>query len=251
MRSFLVALAFLTIVPVRFRETPAADMVARSRFWYPVVGVLLGAGLGFTAYGLSLITSPSLVAFLTLTLWVVATGALHLDGLADTCDGIFGGRDPEQRLKIMRDPHVGVFGIVGCTLVLLGKFVALQELASEPKRLVMSLPLAVVVARCGILILAGLSRYPRPEGTGRVVIEASRRRDALGAGVAALAVGYLLTPSAAWLATAAVCALPLLVVLLVTWLCHRRLGGVTGDCLGAAVELSELTCLLAYGLVQT
>src|SRR5262249_47410216 len=108
MRSFLVALAFLTIVPVRFREIPAPHDIARSRFWYPVVGLLLGAALAGVCAALTTWCHSALVAaFLVLTAWVVSTGALHLDGFCDLCDGLFGGHTPEDRLRILHDPHLG------------------------------------------------------------------------------------------------------------------------------------------------
>src|SRR5439155_7026639 len=71
--------------------------------------------------------SPTLAAFLVLLLWVIATGALHIDGFCDLCDALFGGPTPEERLQIMKDPHVGAFGLAGVVLLLLGKFVLLVE----------------------------------------------------------------------------------------------------------------------------
>src|SRR5262245_7784799 len=100
MRSFLVALAFLTVVPVRFRTLPDAAAVARARFWYPVVGVLLGAALGgWTALLIRWGRPLPVIAFLVLLAWVALTGALHLDGFCDLCDGLFGGRTAEERLR--------------------------------------------------------------------------------------------------------------------------------------------------------
>src|SRR5436305_872648 len=102
MRSFLVALAFLTIVPVRFGKMPTPRDIARSRFWYPAVGLLLGAALGGACAALTTwYRSPLVAAFLVLAAWVALTGALHLDGFCDLCDGLFGGRTPEERLRIL------------------------------------------------------------------------------------------------------------------------------------------------------
>src|SRR5436309_3166057 len=107
MHTLLVALAFLTILPIRFRKLPSLEVVARSRFWYPFVGLLLGLLLASALAGLRMThLSDGVIAFLVLVLWVGLTGALHLDGLCDTCDGLFGGHTPEERLRIMKDPHV-------------------------------------------------------------------------------------------------------------------------------------------------
>src|SRR5690242_16600444 len=135
MRSLLVALAFLTLVPVRFRNPPDAGDVARSRFWYPAVGVLLGTALGGWTALLSLWGPSALVsAFLVLLAWVLLTGALHLDGFCDLCDGLFGGRTPEDRLRILKDPHLGAFALAGGVLLLLGKFALLSEMVRWPQR---------------------------------------------------------------------------------------------------------------------
>ena len=131
MRSFLIAVAFLTIVPIRFRSQLPAAAVARSRFWFPVVGLLLGLALGGLANLVAGLGKPSLEAFLVLLAWVLLTGALHLDGFTDLCDGLFGGSTPEERLRIMKDPHLGTFGLVGGVLLMLGKFVLLVEVVQK------------------------------------------------------------------------------------------------------------------------
>jgi cobalamin 5'-phosphate synthase/cobalamin synthase len=249
MRSFLVALAFLTVVPVRFQALPDPATVARSRFWYPAVGGLLGGALGGWTALLALWARPPLVnAFLILLVWVILTGALHLDGFCDLCDGLFGERTPEERLRIMKDPHLGTFGLAGGVLLLLGKFVLLSELVrrTEGPWVVGG---AVAAARCLALCMAAVSPYARSEGTGKALIDAARPWEAgLFAALAAavtLAVGFGAGQSAAW-----VWPLHALAgVSLLTWICRRRLGGVTGDCLGAAIEAAEI--LFLFGAVTT
>src|SRR5262249_54195726 len=245
MRSFLVAVAFLTVVPIRFRTLPPPRTVARSRFWYPVVGLLLGTILGgwtalLTAWG----RAPLFGAVLVLGAWVGLTGALHLDGFCDLCDGLVAGRTAEDRLRIMKDPHLGSFALAGGVLLLLAKFALLHEImTTQPGRGPWLVGGAVVLARCLALCLAAGARYPRPEGTGKALIEAPGGREAilfavLAGGAALLAV----PPTAAWLA-AVLLGAGLLVVGLLRWLCGRQLGGVTGDCLGACIELVEAVVL--------
>jgi adenosylcobinamide-GDP ribazoletransferase len=247
-KSFLTALAFLTVLPIRFRVQPSAEDVARSRFWYPVVGLLLGLILGGWMELTKQLGLPMVSAFLVLLAWVGLTGALHLDGLCDFCDGVFGGRNPEDRLRIMKEPHLGTFGLVGGVLVILGKFVALQGIAIDRLAEVVSLRIvgvSVIVARCMVWWVAAGASYPREEGTGKALIEAIRWPEA--AVYAAMAAG------ASWLAVPdlnAITALGLflpvcIVALIIRWICGRRLGGVTGDCLGASIELTEVVFLLA------
>jgi len=250
MRSFLVALAFLTVLPLRFRTLPTAAVVAASRFWYPLVALLLGAFLGaWTALVSGLSSSALLTAFLVLLAWVVATGALHVDGFCDLCDGLLGGHTPEERLRIMRDPHLGTFGLVGGVLLLTGKLIALNELFQRGREQAPWLvAAAVVAARCLALCMAGLSRYARPEGTGKALVTATRAWEvgpyALLAAAAVLAVSPC---TDLWRAGPVILA-PCLAVLVLTWVCRRRLGGVTGDCLGAAIETAEVTFLLVAAM---
>lgn len=253
MRSLLVAVAFLSIVPVHFRVLPVAAVVARSRWWYPAVGLLLGALLGGWTAGLRHWLGPTaLSAFLVLLVWVGLTGALHVDGFCDLCDGLFGGRTAEDRLRIMKDPHLGTFGLVGGVLLLLGKFVGVEATLSNPRG-PWIVGAAVLVGRCLALAMAAGSRYPRSEGTGKTLVEATHAGEGwLFAAVAALVTvlalagpdwGEVSGRRLRWALVPFLAAL--LVVLVLKQLCRRRLGGITGDCLGAAIETAELTFLLA------
>jgi adenosylcobinamide-GDP ribazoletransferase len=250
-QSFLVALGFLTLLPVRLRSLPSVEVVARSRFWYPVVGLLLGTLLGGWTALLSVSSlSVSLSAFLILLAWVLLTGALHLDGLCDLADGLFGGRSSEERLRILKDPHLGVFGLTAGVLMLLGKFVLVSELLNQRQAEAgWLLGATIAAARCLVLCLAAGAHYPRPEGTGKALVEGTRGWEAgvfalLAAGL--LGVGVRLSELLLWL-------VPLLAalsgVLALRWLCQRRLGGITGDCLGAGIELAEGLMLLAMVLL--
>ncbi len=263
MRSFLVALAFLTIIPIRFREVPDEATVARSRFWFPIVGLLLGSLLGGWTLVVSKFASPMIGAFLVLTAWVLLTGALHLDGFCDLCDGLFGGKTPEDRLRIMKEPTRGTFAIVGCGLLLLGKFVALEAILRfrNPDWSLFSTAGAVLLARSWVLGFAAGAHYPREQGTGKTLIESVSPWEgliffAVAPGTLAIWImgyGYPMhAQSSGWLAVELIlsgCLLVLLLIFLAIWLmrrvCERRLGGITGDCLGATIELVELMWLLA------
>jgi adenosylcobinamide-GDP ribazoletransferase len=248
MRSFLIALAFLTIIPIRFRKMPTPAEVARSRLWYPLVALLLGLGLAAAARGLVQLGAPLVTAFLLLLAWVVVTGALHLDGFCDLCDGLLAGQTPAERLQILKDPHLGTFALAGGALLLLGKFVALETLLQRPAAAPWLVGLAVVTSRCLALWMAGGARYPRPEGTGKVLIEATSYWEGLAYALLAamlVAVAPLLTGLyfSIWLLLP-----PVIVLALLRLACHRRLGGVTGDCLGAAIEAAELAFLLTAAI---
>jgi adenosylcobinamide-GDP ribazoletransferase len=237
-----LAVSTLTIVPIPSRGIASPAELADSRLAFPAVGVLIGlvlAGLSELCARLGVAQGPA--AFLLVISGVAVTGGLHLDGLADTGDGLFLGGGPERRLAVMRDPHVGTFGLLALVLTLLGKFAALEALADRGRGL--ALIEAAVVGRLAILVAAGAGDYARPEGTGRLIIEATSQRESWIAGVIAILTGLgLFGPLgliAAFLAMGLVWGL--------SRLAKGRLGGVTGDILGAAVELGELVFLVVLG----
>jgi len=242
LQGFLVAVAFLTVIPIRFAPMPSHAAIARSRFWYPVVALLLGAILGGAAALAALLGSPPVAAFLVLLLWVGLTGALHLDGFCDLCDGLFGGHTPEQRLAILKDPHLGTFGLAGGVLLLLGKFAALQQALGQPGHPAWLVAAAVAWSRCLALCLAAGARYPRNDGTGKILIEATGWTEAATLALLMLVLLMATAPSP-WTGLGAAALVGLLAMAL-RWACVRRLGGVTGDCLGAEIESAETAFLL-------
>jgi adenosylcobinamide-GDP ribazoletransferase len=237
--SFLIlAVRFLTIVPIPGREASGPHALGSAAWWFPVVGLALGGALVLLDRLLAVLFPPLLSALLVVSLWKVATGGIHLDGLADCLDAI-GGRDREHRLAIMRDSRIGVFGAVGLILLFLIALVTLAEL-SKPVR-GSALLLAPVVGRLAPLVVGPWFPAASPQqGYGSPFL-ASLSAWSGGthlAWTAALAVA-LLGPWGA-LALAATLAAVLLWSAFMTW----RLGGLTGDVLGSGVELAELGILL-------
>ena len=241
MQSFLIALQFLTSLPVRLDRMPEPQAVGRSLLYYPLVGLLLGAMLWLVGAVFENASAPLLAALL-LTGWVALTGGLHLDGLADSADAWLGGfGDRERTLTIMKDPRSGPIAVVVLVLLLLLKFVALWTLLATDQRL--ALLLAPLLGRSALLGLFLTTPYVRPGGLGQVLAEQMPRdtsRIALGGVVlACLALG-----SSGWLALAATVG--------VGWLSRRamcrRIGGTTGDTAGALLELVECAVLVVLAL---
>jgi adenosylcobinamide-GDP ribazoletransferase len=227
------AVAFLTRLPVG-----GGALTPRAAPWFPLVGAALGALVGGAAVGLAELLPPLAAGAVAVALELVVTGALHVDGLADSADGL-GGRDRERALAIMRDHAIGAYGASALTLDLLVKAAALGALAERGE--ILPVVAAFAVARAAPLPLAAALPYARPAGTGRALDGLPRLAAALGvllgAGIALVAPA---TIAAAALVTAAV-----------WWLARRRLQGVTGDVLGAAVELSATAALIVQvGIVS-
>ena len=239
MGSLILALRFLTVVPVPGRESAGPPALGRAAWWFPVVGLMLGGALALAALAVDALFPPLVAATLLLTGWKVATGGIHLDGLADSLDGL-AGRDPARRLAIMRDSRIGVFGATGLVLFCLLAVSALAALS--PSLRLRLLVLAPVIGRVAP-VLAGAWVAPATpgQGLGAAFVAGLPRWAGL---VHVAAVGAL----AAWLLGiwgVAVAAAGWSVALLAGALVARRIGGLTGDVLGAVVETAELGALLA------
>jgi adenosylcobinamide-GDP ribazoletransferase len=249
LRRFRTALSLLTILPVAPEPAPTADDVAASGPAFPVVGLLLGALLGLFAAVAAWPDRPGLMAVVVLAIWLAMTGGLHFDGFADCCDGLLGTRSATDRLRIMKDPHLGSFALAGGGLLLLIKAAALTELlvrtGSQTGWVVLA---SVTVARTLVLTVAAGAHYPRPDGTGRGLIEATRAWQGVMAAVLAVSAALLAVPALGWWLALQGGLAALAISLAVRALAERRLGGVTGDVLGAAIELAEAALLLAAAL---
>jgi len=242
MLPFWIALQFLSSLPVRLPGMPAPREVGRSLLCYPLVGLLFGLLLWLASHLLQGTPAP-LHAALLLTLWVLLSGALHLDGLADSADAWLGGfGDRERTLRIMKDPRSGPIAVVTLVLVLLLKFCALWVLVEQGVGA--QLLLAPLIGRAAMLGLFLVTPYVRPGGLGQALAEHLPRRAAgwtlLGsAGLCLLVGGW----SAGWILV--------LALAVFAWLRHlmcRRLGGTTGDTAGAMLELLELAVVLGLAL---
>ncbi len=241
MQPFLIALQFLTCIPVRLRGMPEPQEVGRSLLHYPLIGLLIGGVLWLLAL-LTADAAPPLQAALVLTLWVGMTGALHLDGLADSADAWLGGfGDRERTLAIMKDPRSGPIAVTVLMLVLLLKFVALLALLQNGDLL--ALLIAPLLGRGALLGLFLTTAYVRPGGLGDA-LSAHMPRSSVRFVLMAVVVGCLMTGEMGFVA--------LLLTIGTAWLARRsmnhRLGGTTGDTAGALLELVECAVLVGLAL---
>jgi adenosylcobinamide-GDP ribazoletransferase len=236
--GFLAALQFLTIMPPLVRRQFTAGELGRAVGWFAVVGLLLGVGLAGVHYALERLFPPGVTAALLLAAWVLATGALHLDGFLDSCDGLFGGQTPEARLRIMRDERVGAFAVIGGVLLLLLKYSCLIALNSRGAAMIV----AATVARWGMATAVVAFPYARAEGSGRWMKDNAGWRQLALATVATLGTAAI---TARWLGLTAV-ALAAVATLASAVFVLRRLPGLTGDIYGAQCEMLETLTLLTF-----
>ncbi|MET1070061.1 MAG: adenosylcobinamide-GDP ribazoletransferase [Pseudomonas prosekii] len=244
MLPFWIALQFLSSLPIRLPGMPEPKELGRSLLFYPLVGLLFGSILW--GMSIALAGAPLLLhAALLLTVWVLLSGALHLDGLADSADAWLGGfGDRERTLTIMKDPRSGPIAVVTLVLVLLLKFAALLALIEQGQGAV--LLIVPLLGRAALLGLFLTTPYVRAGGLGQALADHLPR--SAGWRVLALsALGCLLIGGMVEGLVALLIAIALFVWLRQVML--RRLGGTTGDTAGALLELLEMAVLVGLALV--
>ena len=244
-KPLLMALQLLTRLPVAVKldeQDDAARLAGQSVLYYPLVGLFIGSILYLVLLLLSLTAlgeNSLLTAALLLVLWVLLTGALHLDGLADSADAWLGGYgDKDKTLAIMKDPYCGPAGVVSIVLILLLKFTALTSLLVTVNWSIILVPL---LARAAVIALFCSTPYVRKGGMGEQAASTLPVSNA----IVVLVVIVILTVLLLGFTGVAVLLVLGMTLLLLRYIMLRRIGGTTGDTAGASVEISETVVLLS------
>lgn len=240
--NFIVALQFLTIFTVKRNHEVNEGDLARSIAWFPVVGFLLGVVLVYSDKALLWILphTNTLSNALLLVISVVTTRALHMDGLADTLDGLMGGKDRESRLRIMKDSRLGTAGALGIVFALLLKYLCLNSLFGGSRT--EALLIAPIFGRWSQAMMVFRSNYGRESGMGRAFVGHLRLSGLLAA--SAVAVGISAFVDELWTFTL----VPTVVLFTLAARLYfvRRLGGITGDAIGAVSEINEVLTFILF-----
>ena len=239
--SLLAALQFLTLVPPIIRRSFEPEELGGAVAYFPLVGLLLGLILAGLDWVLGLVLPFGVRDVVLLIAWVVLTGALHLDGFMDSCDGLLGGRTPERRLEIMRDHRIGAFALAGGVLLIMLKYAALDALPARGATLLV----APVLGRWAMSLAMVVFPYARAEGVGRMLKDNVQGRHlAVATAVSLVAV----LAAMGWRGPVA-----LAVAGGWTWAVSRytlwRIPGLTGDVYGALCELTEALTLVVLVLL--
>lgn len=227
----------MTTLPLPASKDWQTGDSGRASVWYPFVGLVIGGLTWLTWMGTTRFFPPLVAGSLTLILWVALTGGLHLDGLADCCDGLLASTTVERRLEIMKDPRLGTFGGIGLVLTLLLKAAVLSFLTPQSA---LGILLAASLARWCILP-AGLLPLARPSGMG-ADFKAGFRNWFIAAG-AIIPLALSIALGARGLVSLAA---GLIVAALTLRLAKSRINGVTGDVFGMTVEVVEVVSLLVF-----
>jgi adenosylcobinamide-GDP ribazoletransferase len=244
----LLALSFLTRLPVPFVRTLDMPPLSQAMRFFPLAGALIGCISAGTLIGANMLGLPSLLAAaMALAVGALVTGALHEDGLADVADGFGGGKTREQRLEIMRDSRIGTYGSIALVLSYIAR-AAIYETLSGAQPIVI-LALFVSAAAFSRALMVDLLWATRPARSNGLSVFAGRpsRRSALfslitGGVGAALAAGFVTSPEIAAIAIVAAG----IMLALMRALSMRQIGGQTGDVCGAVQVLTELSMLTVY-----
>jgi adenosylcobinamide-GDP ribazoletransferase len=244
-RDFLQALSFLTILPLGQGLSVEGKQLARSMAFFPLVGLVIGLILAAGYFLLSFLLPKAFALWLTIGLLALLTRGLHLDGFADTMDGLASGGPKERILEVMRDSRIGAFGVISLIFLIGGKYLALDQISNVS--LPFSLILMAVMGRNSMVLVCFRSPYARPgEGLAKPFTENLGYREtalslAMAFGIALLAMGMKGI-------------LVFLGIGLFSLGCRfffiKKLGGVTGDVLGGANELSELLSLILLVILE-
>ncbi|MFI8009335.1 adenosylcobinamide-GDP ribazoletransferase [Acinetobacter sp. ABJ_C4_1] len=241
MTPFWIALQFLTVLPIELKTIPTAQQNGRAILFYPLVGLVIG-GILFIAACLLAKLPIVLLSAIILTLWIWLTGGLHLDGLADTADAWVGGFGDKQRtLQIMKDPSCGPIGVLGLVIICLLKFALIYVLIEQHQTLFLVFVPAFGRVVPSILFLT--TPYVREKGLGRSLT------DHLPKTASWIITGFVLLLPLYWELQGLIAIIGFLISLIyLRYLFIKRIGGITGDTIGAAIEISETVLLFTFGV---
>jgi adenosylcobinamide-GDP ribazoletransferase len=235
--KFITAWRFLTIIPLPFRHDNTPNVVGTSQVYFPVVGLIIGMILAGLNWILNFVFPPLVIDVLLIVTMIIITGALHLDGLADTCDGM-GGKTIEERWQIMRDSHTGSFGIVGIVCAILLKLILLSVIPqSWFWRTLLVFPM---LGRWAIVYAINLFPYARPSGIGKIFKDKAHWLILLITSILVLLINGLLFRWKGLIISILVIG----VVTGVAFFFKKRFAGLTGDNYGAINEIAEISALL-------
>lgn len=250
MRSLVAALRFLTLLPLPGRYGSDARDLAMSVWFFPLVGLLLGAVAAAFSFVVPHHVLPAWpAAVLTVILLLALSGGLHMDGLSDTADGFLSSRSRERILEIMKDSRAGAMGVMAVCCTLLLKSACLAGFQWD--ELFVRVLLMVLAGRCMMVISIMLLPYARPEGGLGTAFFTPR---SLGHRLACSAWAFGVLAAAAWVlqsyAGLVAAGAALLFTLAFAGVCHRKIGGATGDTVGAACEIGETVTALCFSAYQ-
>ncbi|WP_352420199.1 adenosylcobinamide-GDP ribazoletransferase [Proteiniborus sp.] len=229
MKSLLLMITFFTRIPIRYNyEYDEKDLIKGIKF-FPIIGLIIGAAMCIPVFLKNVLHGP-VIALLSWATYLWITGCLHIDGLADTFDGIFSNRNREKILEIMRDSRIGTFGVIGILFLLIWNLVFTSYIDI---RLIIIVP---VVGRSAAILSASISKYAREgQGMGKAFIENCGVKETIYAAI----VSYIPVVLLLRLQGLVILSFTYLAIYILTKSINKKIGGMTGDTIGFIVELAQ------------
>lgn len=248
MKKILYAFRFLTILPIPWKQDEDLTKVARSMIYFPFVGLIIGLLVSFVELLFRSRFTPLTTSALIVFLWIILTGGLHLDGLSDLADGL-GGKNREDRLRIMKDSRIGAFGAISLIILILLKIIFVRELIilHTTSGLLLPLFLSPVWSRVMVLLSIRFFKSARKDGMGNFFkSEMGKKEWIIPIIISTVGTIYLLSIYTIFLLV------PFCIIMLsIAKSVSRKLDGLTGDCYGAVCEISELLFIFLYLLLKS
>lgn len=239
-KRFVLMLQFFTRIPIKLHLKVTEEDFGKGLIYAPFVGIVIGALLALVSYGLFYLFPKGVAAAIILVLYLMITGGLHMDGLGDTFDGLFSNRSRERMLEIMRDSRVGTNAVLAVISVILLDYAALTAIDNEYiLKIILFMPMA---GRIGSLTGAAVSSYARSgEGLGRSFIDYCGKKELFWGLLIYCVISFFTLDYKLWI----ILLLPPVSAFLWVRFFSKKIGGATGDILGAVCELNQCIFLIA------
>lgn len=240
MKRLILMLQFLTKLPLPFKIDAKEEDFSKGIVYFPIVGLVIGALMAGLYIGLSAITNIMIASVLVIVFEIFITGGLHLDGLADSFDGLYSYRDKDRMLEIMKDSRVGTNGVLILIVNIVLKMVLLISI--DPEMVPTLLLLMPVVSRLMVVLLSAISKYARNNGMGGFFIGKTTKLQLV------ITIILVLVMHLIYLEGLFLLGMIIILTLIYRYHVYSKIDGITGDVLGAVVEMSEVFYLMLYVL---
>ena len=240
MKRLILLIQFLTRIPININLSVTREDLSKSIIYFPIVGYIIGIILAMF-YNFSIFYFDKIIiAFLVIIIEIIITGGLHIDGLSDTVDGIYSGREKKKIIEIMKDPNVGTFGVLSIIILVIFKFLLIYKIDNNLFLVLLMMP---VFSRFCSVFSSRIGKYPKEDGLGNIFIGQVNNYQLL--------ISFIFTLPLLYFNFIIYIAFIINIIFTFSFVKYitKRIDGITGDTLGAIVEINELLFLLVIYIV--
>lgn len=242
-QQFILMLTFLTRIPIKYSFEFDPETFGKGYVFFPVIGAIIGLFLGFVTFVLEPIP-VSIKSFLIIISYLLIVGGIHVDGIADLFDGIFSARKRDRILEIMEDSHIGAFGAIGLILYFIGLYIGFEAILTGTGflKVIICMP---IIARSITVFLVAFCKYAKPNGLGKGMVDSIKPVSGSVIMILTLMVMFFVS-----IKIAMGVLITTVIMGIIVFRIHKALNGITGDVLGATVEISQLIFLMSVSILN-